>query len=296
MYDADSGPELLVLNTLFASIGIDPQDVIVIRHGPRQAALRRVLPWLAVERHDLFNLYQSVQGGTAGRSMGRAQFLAVFIGLAPGEATFAGLYRVTGSRPLAEAEFRALPGLEELLGLGMLSTAVKADERLLDLVPVDTWAAWVGKLTIKWPGKELSWWRRAERNRMAVSSIAENSRFAADMPGWAALMLTWTELRHLPSTWRAKLAEWRGIYFIYDIARRAGYVGSASGAENLLGRWLEYARTGHGGNVMLRASQPENLRFSILQRTSPDMTPAEVVAIEETWKLRLHTRTHGLNG
>ena len=296
MYDADNGPEFLVLNTLLASIGIDPKDVIVVRHRPREPSLRRILPWLAVERHDLFNLYQSVQGGQVARSMAATPLLAVFIGLAPGEATFAGLYRVNGGRPISGAEFRAMPGQDELIGLGLQYARVDAEEWHLDLEPLKTWASWVGKLTITWPAPELSWWRRAERNTIAVRSIAEVSRFAADMPAWTALSLTWCELGLLPSPWRAKLAEWRGIYYIFDVERRAGYVGSASGANNLLGRWLEYARTGHGGNVLLRTSQPENLQFTILQRTSPDMTPAEVVAIEESWKMRLHTRTHGLNG
>ena len=297
MYEADSGPELLLLNTLLSSIGIDPNDVIVVRHRPKEPALRRILPWLAVERHDLFNLYHSIQDGTAGRSIATTPLIAAFIGLAPGEATFAGLYRVRGSQALSEAEFRILPGQEELTSLGMLSTALNTDDqRLLHLEAVNTWAGWVGKLTVTWPAPERSWWRRANRNRIAVRSISEVSRFAADMPAWTALVLTWQELRHLPAPWRAKLAEWRGIYHIFDVARTVGYVGSAYGRENILGRWMEYAASGHGGNVHLKSSQPENLRFSILQRTSPDLTPAETVAIEESWKIRLHTRTHGLNG
>ena len=60
-------------------------------------------------------------------------------------------------------------------------------------------------------------------------------------------------------------------------------------------RWQGYARTGHGGNVDLRSSSPADLRFSILQRTSPDMEAADVVALEASWKARLHTRAFGLN-
>jgi len=48
--------------------------------------------------------------------------------------------------------------------------------------------------------------------------------------------------------------------------------------------------------VMLRCtSVPADLRFSILQRTSPDMETAEVVELEASWKARLHTREFGLN-
>ena len=53
--------------------------------------------------------------------------------------------------------------------------------------------------------------------------------------------------------------------------------------------------TGHGENVGLRQSEATNLRFSILQRTSPDLEPADIIELEATWKARLHTREFGLN-
>lgn len=74
------------------------------------------------------------------------------------------------------------------------------------------------------------------------------------------------------------------------------YVGSAYGNENIMQRWKEYARTGHGGNKGLKARNPENFRFSILQRTSPDLPDTDVIALEGTWKDRLRSRVpFGLN-
>ena len=108
-------------------------------------------------------------------------------------------------------------------------------------------------------------------------------------------MLTWSELGTLPSSWGTVLGQWRGIYYIHDTARNAGYVGFAYGQDNLLGRWRAYARTGHGGNKELRSSASSDLRFSILQRTSPDMDATDVIALEASWKARLHTREFGLN-
>ena len=69
--------------------------------------------------------------------------------------------------------------------------------------------------------------------------------------------------------------------------RCAGYVGSASGTDNLLGRWQNYAATGHGGNVGLRRREPVNFRFSILERLSPDMQTDEICVLENLWKVRL---------
>ena len=56
-----------------------------------------------------------------------------------------------------------------------------------------------------------------------------------------------------------------------------------------------YARSSHGGNRDLRDSKPEDLRFSILQRTSPDLEPDGIIQLEASWKKRLHTREFGLN-
>ena len=83
---------------------------------------------------------------------------------------------------------------------------------------------------------------------------------------------------------------------MFDRAARLGYAGSAAGSDNLLGRWLDYAATGNGGNRLLRGRDPEGFVFGILQRVSPDLPSEEIVAIENTWKERLQTRApFGLN-
>ena len=98
------------------------------------------------------------------------------------------------------------------------------------------------------------------------------------MPDWQGIVLTQAELQNLPASWQSALSQWRGIYFIYDAGRQAGYVGSACGSENILGRWRDYARTGHGGNKELKDSAASDLRFSILQRTSPDLDSEAIIA------------------
>ena len=126
---------------------------------------------------------------------------------------------------------------------------------------------------MKWPSGGL-WWRNA-----LVAQIS----------------LTWADLKVLPAKWKNALRQWRGIYYIFDAKIGQGYVGSASGAENILGRWLNYAAKGDGGNKRLKGRDPASLRFSILERTSPDMERADVCSLEATWKDRLHAREFGLN-
>ena len=147
-----------------------------------------------------------------------------------------------------------------------------------------------------WPPPERSWWRRAHRNEIPVLALLEDSVLDAAMPEWDAISFTWEELRVLPTRWKSALAQWRGIYFIFDNDDGKGYVGSAYGKDNLLGRWLNYAAAGHGGNKLLKRRNPQSFSFSILQRVSPDMEATDVVRLEATWKERLHTRQpYGLN-
>jgi len=92
------------------------------------------------------------------------------------------------------------------------------------------------------------------------------------------------------------LSQWRGVYYIFDTSDGKGYVGSAYGDKNLLGRWLNYAASGHGDNSLLRERDPQNFRFSILQLVAPVMDPTDVIQLESRWKERLHTRApYGLN-
>ena len=86
-----------------------------------------------------------------------------------------------------------------------------------------------------------------------------------------------------------------GGYLIFDKSDAKAYVGSAYGADNILGRWLQYAANGDGGNVQLTGRGPTKVHFSILQRVSPDMEAADVIVLEAAWKDRLHTREFGLN-
>jgi GIY-YIG catalytic domain len=289
-------------NNLLASQEIDPERVLVLRHRPNESALRKVLPWLAVEKPDVFNAYQQTQGDRVERAMQgmtNRGYVASFIGHEPGRAVFIGLYAIGGSRPLTRKQFWEVPGYQELKTFGMRGFA---DERpgaqvlWFDLTLMGFYTAWKGKLIIGWPGLERAWWRRGHLNSFPIMAILEDSALDAALPEWDAIEFTWEELQVLPSRLKYKLREWRGVYFIFDISDNQGYVGSAYGEDNLLGRWVNYAERGHGGNTLLRHREPRNFRFSILQLVSPTMPANEVIQLESSWKRRLHTRQpHGLN-
>jgi hypothetical protein len=289
----------LTLNELIRLSGIAEEDVLVFRHRPNEPALNRVFDWIVAERPDLFDCYQSNHGRRTESALARARYLASFIRHSPGTALFVGFYEVSSSRRLTVSECMDRPLHRELMSHGMTGIkAVEGRDGVLEFqMPLTEWHAnWRGRLIIRWPGLERSWYRWADRNVFEIVAIARESLFTRDMPHWDVLSFEWNELALLPASWCANLRNWRGVYLIIDQVDGKQYVGSAYGAQNILQRWREYARTGHGGNSLLRQRDPSTFRFSILQRTSPDLPDTDVIAVENTWKDRLRTRAPwGLN-
>jgi hypothetical protein len=289
------------LKDLLLGRDIDPQRVLVLRHRPLEPELNKVLPWLAAESPDVFNAYQQTQTEQVERAMKRAIHVAAFIGHEPAKALFVGLYSVKGSKPITPKEYWEIPANVELRSFGhegFTEGSSRSSILWFDLVLTDFYAQWKGKLVVGWPPLDRNWYRWAHKpnNEMPVLAILEETAVDAAMPEWDAIELRWDDLRILPERWKSRLREWRGIYYIFDTSDGKGYVGSAYGESNLLGRWLDYAGSGHGGNRLLQQRSPQNFRFTILQRVSPDMEADDIIRLESSWKQRLHTRKpYGLN-
>lgn len=287
-------------NTLLTLQGISPGETILVRHRPREPELDRHLPRIVAERPDLYQNFQQFQGRILEKALHRARFLASFIRSGSARALFTGLYEVGGHEMLTREQARTMPASQELMAMGMRGFQPEQEKRdriaCFEMRPVDFYTRWIGKLSIEWPGGERSWWRWAHRNTMPVHAIAEESMLVMRLPEWPDIRLAWDELQMLPLSWRLSLAQWRGVYLIHDRSSGRSYVGSAYGEDNILGRWLNYAASGHGGNQKLRPLNPKNFVFTILQLVAPDMPADDVIRLEETWKYRLHTRgDHGLN-
>ncbi|MEQ1509743.1 MAG: GIY-YIG nuclease family protein [Sphingopyxis sp.] len=291
----------LTLSELLVRSGIAPEEVLVFRHRPWEPKLNRAFDWIVAERRDLFDCYQDSHAPRTEAALLRARYVASFIRHGSGSALFVGLYERRDQMVMPEREYRARPLHQELMKLGMSGDFSVKDGRdtvmVFDLVDTQWHAEWSGCLAIKWPGLERSWYRWADRNSFEVTAIAPQSMLVAPLPSWDELVLKWAELSVIPTHWRSAIAQWRGIYLITDGSDNRHYIGSASGTENILQRWLDYAKTGHGGNKHLRARKPENFRFAILQLVAPDLPKADVEKLEQKWKARLGTTyPHGLNG
>ncbi len=283
------------LNDILRKHDIDLSRTIVMRHRPDESGLRKILPWMVHEHPSVFNAYQQAHSGAQEEAMRKIAgngWIASFFGFTPGEAVFCGLYRIRGYQEINYDRFWKIPENLILREHG-LPEWVRKDlpKGLWFDLQLDTscYSEWIGKLVIGWPGGERSWWRRAEKNVFPVLRISGESNFAQGMPDWRQLVLPWKELDLIPASWKAALKEWRGIYLIRDMQDGLCYVGSAYGQTNLLGRWLEYAKNGDGGNKLLKLRQPDQFQFSILERLGPDLDPQDVVAVENSWKKRLGT-------
>jgi hypothetical protein len=166
------------LNNLLMTKGIDPQHVLVFRHRPFETELNRVLPWLAAEKPDVFNAYQQTQSEKVEKAMLSATHIASFIGREAGKALFIGLYSIGASKPLTFDQYWRVPAHLEMKAFGMKGFSRDEGRSTIlwfDLTPTDFHTDWKGKLIVRWPPPERSWWRRAHRNEMPVLAILQDS-------------------------------------------------------------------------------------------------------------------------
>lgn len=288
----ETGMPPLTFNSLLEDRGLN-EDTVLLRNT--EPCLRGALPYIASERPDLFCAYQQVQGVQLGKALGRAKVMASFVGEDSADALFVTCFAISNVRPITFQEFWSEPENQELASFGYLGVQEGSVATRCTLTPTNALREFSGRLVASWPPPAVSWWRWADRNIFPIVALYREPFPHRQVPDWKEMVLDWATLTSLPRSWEAALSQWRGIYFIYDARRKAGYVGSAYGKDNILGRWRTYAASGHGGNAGLRDSKAEDLLFSILQRTSPDLEADEIVQLESTWKERLHTRRHGLN-
>lgn len=177
--------------------------------------------------------------------------------------------------------------------------------RCFDLQPSTFLSNLNQRLVIEWAKDTVNWAKTAgSALNFAVTEIADAR--PEPFPGFDQLVIPFSELQAVVDDsryehWRQALSCVQGIYLIADTKSGQLYVGKADGAQRIVGRWSEYAKTGHGGNVALREldsldmAHRQHFQFSILRVFSPGASTAEVDAAESHFKRALLTRQFGLN-
>lgn len=179
---------------------------------------------------------------------------------------------------------------------------------LYPLIEVDECSALNGRLVVnfKRPSRQAYLNTESWVDGITVTELRASRLAIADFPGFKSVHITKDQLdlivrEQLPE-WRSALSSVAGVYLISDSKTGKHYVGSATGQGGIWNRWCEYASTGHGGNVELKAIMKElgsdharNLRYSVLEIADTHASAVEVLLRESHWKSVLLTREYGLN-
>jgi hypothetical protein len=201
-----------------------------------------------------------------------------------GDTLLAGFYRCiyiginNEERPWPNANRSNLAGTCDVYKL-------TPDDRLNDLA---------GRLVIDWGGGKKSWIQRADNQNKVVFEIRKIFR-EPDFPGFADFIAPLSGIERLPAAWIVALQSCGGIYLLTCPKTKEQYVGKAVGVGGFYGRWLDYARDGHGGNVGLKSRDPSDYQISILQVAGSADTSSKIDAMETRWKQKLQSREMGLN-
>lgn len=234
----------------------------------------------------LFKEWQSEQSDS---KMKNVDYLVVFLAEEGCECRFIGVYRNYGPKR-ATGNGVSEYAIEEVEGF----------EGLKDKVVID----W-GKGTLSW----MQNWQ-STKNVRRIDQVNTGD----DIPyfiRYEDVILSFSQLQKVveDKEWKSKLESLNCVYMILDKETGKQYVGVTykdmkPGIKNgILGRWTEYAQTGHGNNKLLVALledkgisyAEQNFQWTILETLPLNVTPKVAIDRESLYKKKFGTREHGYN-
>jgi hypothetical protein len=276
-------PVPLFLNSLLLQLGVQISSARLLRHQDQRAAKGRTPYELWRDDRPAFESYQSTQSPRNRPRLSPASYWASFVVTPTQETVLAGLYhaRYLG---LNEDDI-AWSHAEGVDAAGKCDVyELRLDERAADLR---------GRVVIEWGAGARSWIQRADTQEKPIKEIAREFK-EPPFPGFIHFVEPLSRIERLPPDWISNLANAKGVYLLTNSDTREQYVGSASGEQGFWGRWSEYVRTGHGGNVALKAN-PSDYQVSILEVAGSNASRDDIIHLEELWKVKLRSREMGLN-
>lgn len=251
----------------------DRRDVKVLRHKDTKLDL-----W-AMRGTQEFVKYQNGQGWDV---FGNARFLFSFIAERQKFGKFVGIWEVLSKTSRGKGfryVTRELPGFKDM----------------------------EGRLVVHWGKGTRSWaqWLHRAGNK-DISEILPPD-YVTDFPGFYDFVLRHDQLVRMVSNkesnreWYRMLSSVSGVYVILDTISGRQYIGSAYGAGGIWARWRQYAKTSHGGNILLKSllekhpDRYKNFQFALLRVLEPGITKEAVIDHETITKRKLGSRAFGLN-
>lgn len=273
---------LLTFQTLLREADIELSDVRLLRHakGGGTPGMHPYIAWR--DDRPRFEDYQSFQAARR-QAFFSGPFWASFVALAGTEALFVGLYSAT-LRQAGIPSFvcpltgRIIPDAEADL------YSVQKDARLTQFE---------GKLIVDWGAGALAWAQFAQKNPKQIIELRRNQG-DPPYPGHSSFVRQLSEIETLPDSWRAILANARGVYLLTCPHTKEQYVGGAYSGGGFLARWEQHARM-EGDARAFRSRDPQDYRVSILEVAGSLTTDDEIHVLEQRWKDKLQSLEMGLN-
>ena len=236
---------------------------------------------LYIYRRDLFDIYQSEQLKGV---FDNIKYWVVFLGEKGTSGRFLGVYEIIGRH----------------------QNRHKANEEILDLKHLPEFQCLEEKVIIDWKKNAIKW-HQYYYNEKEVIRIEEGMTKANGTPvfkSYPEVILDYSQLKMVlqDQDWKAMLKALNCIYLIEDKTNGKAYVGSTYGREGIYGRWSQYGKTGHGGNIELEKLiksdsmyHHKNFQWTILETLNSNITQQEAIERENLWKRKLLTLEHGYN-
>jgi hypothetical protein len=149
------------------------------------------------------------------------------------------------------------------------------------------------RLVIEWGRGARSWTQNADAQPKPIIELRREFQ-EPNFPNYLKFQKRLEEIPTLYPTWQAALAAAKGVYLLVEEEKGRQYVGSATGERGFLGRWLSYAKDGHGGNVILKELNHKKYLVSILETAGSDMERRDIITREIFWKEKLGSRSERL--
>jgi hypothetical protein len=274
----------ILFNSLLAQINLKPEKVILLRHQDKRASRGRTPYELWRDDPPAFESYQSIQSFENRPKFLRAPYWASFVATPDGSTMFVGLYAAKYTGILAEDTPK--PHND---GIDLAESCdfydLKLDEQLADLR---------GKIFIEWGDGTRAWVQRADNQNKPILELRPEFK-ERDFPGFLNFNEPLSKVEGLPKTWIEILKHTMGVYILTCPKTKEQYVGSASGQEGFWHRWMEYVKTGHGGNVALKSHEKSDYQVSILEVAGSASNVDDILKMESKWKEKLQSREMGLN-
>lgn len=282
---------ILTVRSILALAGLDiTKRIKLVRHKDSREAITingktvdgNPYDWYQYDR-ETFIAYQSEQHNDIFKDV---DYVVSFIGEDGTLARMIGVYQILGRDTERENQTGSGKYCYKMV-------EVRGFEELNERVIVD------------WGDSARAFHQRLEKNDKTIVAV-EKKGFDWVCPSYEEINLTYMQMFHVFNekleAWRCKLTAVNGIYVISDHKTGKLYVGSTYNRDGIWGRWEDYARTGHGGNVELInliAESPnyakDNFVWSILQTLPLNVSEREATKVETRWKNKLGRTACKLN-